>query len=211
VSPVRLIDENDQMVGIIETEAALRRAREAGMDLVEVGANAAPPVVKIMDYGKWKYQQSKKDRASRTRSRTSEIKEVRLGRSMKIDPHDVGIRLEQARRFLIDGHKVQIVQNFRGREVQHKERGIQRMHEIRQQLADLSRVEIEPRLMGKRLTMILAPDRAKIEQLRRRLESGREAVPASAASGSGDDGELPGERPVEVAQGRPAAPAGAPG
>ena len=107
------------MIGVIEVDAALSRAREAGLDLVEVAATATPPVCRIMDFGKWKYEQSKKDKANKARSKQVELKEVRLGRSMKIDPHDVQIRMTQARRFLMDGHKVQIVQNFRGREMIH--------------------------------------------------------------------------------------------
>ena len=97
---MRLIDENNEQVGIIETEEALRRAREVGLDLVEVAGTATPPVCRIMDFGKWKYEQSKKDKATKAKSKTTELKEVRLGRSMKIDPHDISIRLEQAKRFL---------------------------------------------------------------------------------------------------------------
>jgi translation initiation factor IF-3 len=165
---VRLIDENNEMVGVVEVEAALNRAREAGLDLVEVAASASPPVVRIMDFGKWKYEQSKKEKATKSKTRTSELKEVRLGRSMKIDPHDIQIRLEQARRFLMEGHKVQIVQNFRGREMLHKERGRQRMDEIIAQMADVAKVEVPPRMLGRRITMILAPDRSKIDQLKQR-------------------------------------------
>ncbi len=195
---MRLIDENDEMVGVVETDAALRRAREAGLDLVEVSASAVPPVVRIMDFGKWKYQQSKKDRASKSRSKASEIKEVRLGRSMKIDPHDVSIRLEQARRFLMDGHKVQVVQNFRGREMMHKERGMARMDQIVQQLADISKLEVPARLAGRRLTMILAPDRGKVEQVRRRQGAAPAARPAEGAETAGE-GVVPVEPPEAAA------------
>ncbi|MHC4079854.1 MAG: translation initiation factor IF-3 [Planctomycetota bacterium] len=181
VSPVRLIDENNEMVGVVEVDVALSRAREAGLDLVEVAATASPPVCRIMDFGKWKYEQSKKEKATKSKSKTSELKEVRLGRSMKIDPHDIQIRLEQARRFLIEGHKVQIVQNFRGREMLHKERGRDRMQDIIEQLADLAKVEVPPRMLGRRITMILAPDRAKIEQLKQR-EAAQQSAPAAPAA-----------------------------
>lgn len=156
------------MVGVTETPEAIRLAQEAGLDLVEVSADADPPVCRIMDYGKWKYEQSKKDRANKAKSKQLELKEVRLGRSMKIDPHDVMIRLNQARRFLMDGHKVQIVQNFRGREMVHRERGSQRMREIIETLSDISKLETPPRQMGRRMTMIMAPDKPKIEQIKRR-------------------------------------------
>ncbi|MCZ6444579.1 MAG: translation initiation factor IF-3 [Planctomycetota bacterium] len=182
ISPLRLIDENDEMVGVVELEAALRLAREAGLDLVEISSTATPPVVRIMDFGKWKYEQSKKDKASKAKSKTTDLKEVRLGRSMKIDPHDIGIRLDQARRFLIEGHKVQIVQNFRGREMLHRERGHQRMREIMEQLADVAKVEVPPRQLGRRMTMIFAPDRAKIDQLKRN----QAALDASAKSDSAE-------------------------
>ena len=170
------------MVGVVELEAALRLAREAGLDLVEISSTATPPVVRIMDFGKWKYEQSKKDKASKAKSKTTDLKEVRLGRSMKIDPHDIGIRLDQARRFLIEGHKVQIVQNFRGREMLHRERGHQRMREITEQLADVAKVEVPPRQLGRRMTMIFAPDRAKIDQLKRN----QAALDASSKSDSAE-------------------------
>ena len=102
MSPVRLIDDDNEMIGIVEIEVALGHAREAGLDLVEISSTAVPPVVRIMDFGKWKYQQSKKDKANKSKSKTSELKEVRLGRSMKIDQHDIEIRLDQARRFIIE-------------------------------------------------------------------------------------------------------------
>ncbi len=190
ISPVRLLDENNEMVGVIETDEALRRAREAGLDLVEVASTASPPVCRIMDFGKWKYEQSKKDKATRAKSKTTELKEVRLGRSMKIDPHDIGIRLDQARRFLMDGHKVQIVQNFRGREMMHKDRGQQRMAQIVEQMSDVAKLEVPPRFMGRRITMILAPDKPKIDKIRRRA--------ASQQAGGGPPPEAP-EAPDETA------------
>ena len=165
---MRLIDENEEMVGVVETDVALRRARDAGLDLVEIAASSSPPVVRIMDFGKYKYEQSKKDKANRAKSKGSELKEVRLGRSMKIDPHDIQIRLNQAKRFLLEGHKVQIVQNFRGREMVHRERGYKRMKEIIEQLESVGKLEVPPRLAGRRMTMIIAPDRGKIEHYKAR-------------------------------------------
>jgi translation initiation factor IF-3 len=181
ISPVRLIDDQDRMVGIIETHEALRMAREAGLDLVEVAADSKPPVCRILDFGKWKYEQARKDKATKARSKSAELKEVRLGRSMKIDPHDVEIRIRQARKFLMEGHKVQIVQNFRGREVQHKGRGDQRMQDIIEQLSEVGKVEVAPRLNGRRMIMIFAPDKAKIEQVRRREGAARPAASAEPA------------------------------
>lgn len=179
ISPIRLIDENEQNVGEVPTYEALQRARELGLDLVEVAADVRPPVCRIMDYGKFKYEQAKKDKANKSKSKGGELKEVRLGRSMKIDPHDVAIRLRKAREFLLEGHKVQIVQNFRGRELQHKGRGDQRMQEIIQELGDVAKVEVPPRLFGKRMSMILAPDKTKVEQYKRKLQAEGKTLPAS--------------------------------
>lgn len=172
---VRLIDENETQVGVVEIQDALQRARDAGLDLVEVARDSHPPVCRILDYGKWKYEQSKKDKANKAKSKTAELKEVRLGRSMKIDPHDIQIRLNQARRFLMDGHKVQIVQNFRGREMMHKDRGYDRMRMIVDQMEDIAKLETPPRMAGRRMTMILAPDKPKIEHLRRKSAAEQKA------------------------------------
>ena len=111
------------MIGVVDKNEAIQLAQDADLDLVEVSPNSDPPVCRILDFGKYRYEQSKKERANRAKAKVIETKEVRLGRSMKIDPHDVGIRINQARKFLLDGHKVLIVQNFRGREMMHKERG----------------------------------------------------------------------------------------
>ncbi len=153
------------MIGIVPTTEALDRARSADLDLVEVSPGSDPPVCRILDFGKYRYEQSKKERANRAKTKVVETKEVRLGRSMKIDPHDVQIRMNQARKFLLEGHKVLIVQNFRGREMMHKERGNERMKSIIEQLSDISKVELEPRMAGRRQTMVLAPDKIKIQKV----------------------------------------------
>lgn len=169
ITPVRLIDENGDVVGVVETDDARARARDLGLDLVEMSADSRPPVCRIMDYGRYKYEQSKKDRANKAKTKVAELKEVRLGRSMKIDPHDVLIRMKQARKFLIDGHRVQIVQNFRGREMAMRSRGNDRLNDIIQQLDDVSKVEMHPRMNGRRMSMILAPDKIKIAAYKRAL------------------------------------------
>ena len=155
-------------MGVVDTIEALRRSHEAGLDLVEVAGDVSPPVCRILDFGKYKYELAKKEKANKAKSKMAEMKEVRLGRSMKIDPHDVGIRIDQARRFLMEGHKVQIVQNFRGRELMHRDRGDQRMREIIERLSDISKVETPPRMAGRRMTVILAPDKPKIDAILRR-------------------------------------------
>ena len=151
------------MIGVVDKNEGIRLAQEAGLDLVEVSPTSDPPVCRILDFGKYRYEQSKKERANRAKTKTVETKEVRLGRSMKIDPHDVQIRVNQARKFLLEGHKVLIVQNFRGREMMHKERGSIRMQEIIEQLEDISKVETTPKFAGRRQTMVLGPDKTKIK------------------------------------------------
>ncbi len=194
-----LIDDKNEKVGVVPTIEALRRAHDAGLDLVEVSSESTPPVCRILDFGKYKYEQAKKEKASKAKSKTTEMKEVRLGRSMKIDPHDVGIRVDQAHRFLMEGHKVQIVQNFRGRELQHKRLGDARMKEIIDRLSDVSRVELLPRLNGRRMTMILAPDKSKIDALARRGGGTAPKPGAAPANGAG-------AAPADAAQ-APSAPA----
>ena len=176
ITPVRLIDENGEQAGIVETADALRRARDLGLDLVEMAADSRPPVCRIIDYGRYKYEQSKKEKANKAKTKTSELKEVRLGRSMKIDPHDIGIRMRQARKFLLEGHKVQIVQQFRGREMAHRHRGDERMRDIIAELEEIGKLETEPRMAGRRMTVIIGPDKRKIEAYRRKMEAAGKAT-----------------------------------
>ena len=171
ITPVRLIDENGEQAGIVETADALRRARDLGLDLVEMAADSRPPVCRIMDFGRYKYEQSKKEKANKAKTKTSELKEVRLGRSMKIDPHDIAIRMRQARKFLLEGHKVQIVQQFRGREMAHRHRGDERMRDIIAELEEIGKLETEPRMAGRRMTVIIGPDKRKIDAYRRKMEA----------------------------------------
>lgn len=171
ITPIRLIDEAGEQAGVVETPDALRRARDLGMDLVEMAADSRPPVCRIMDYGRYKYEQAKKDKANKAKTKTSELKEVRLGRSMKIDPHDIAIRMRQARKFLLEGHKVQIVQQFRGREMAHRHRGDERMRGIIAELEELGKLETDPRMAGRRMSVIIGPDKRKIEAYRRKMDA----------------------------------------
>ena len=173
---IRLIDQDENMIGVVDLDEGIRLAHQAGLDLVEVSPNSDPPVCRVLDFGKYRYEQSKKERANRAKTKTVETKEVRLGRSMKIDPHDVGIRINQARKFLLEGHKVLIVQNFRGREMMHKDRGNERMDEIIEKLADISRIETPPRFAGRRQTMVLSPDNTKIKSLLAAQEQAKEKI-----------------------------------
>jgi translation initiation factor IF-3 len=152
IPEVRLIDEKGEQVGVVSRDEALSRAESAGLDLVEVAPTARPPVCRIMDFGKFKYTQRKKERGSHRAS--SQLKELRVRPA--IDKHDLEYRLEAGRRFLEAGHKVQVVCIFRGRQMAHPEHGYEVMRKVAETLGDISRVESEPRLMGRRMTMLLA-------------------------------------------------------
>ncbi|MCB9848464.1 MAG: translation initiation factor IF-3 [Phycisphaeraceae bacterium] len=204
ISPVRLIDENNKQVGIVETAAALQRAREVGLDLVEISPDERPPICKITDYGKYKYELSKKDSKSRSASKASDMKEVRLGRSVKIDPHDVEIRVNQARKFLIDGHKVLVVQRFRGREMMHSRLGMERMQEIATKLEDVCKIETPPKASGRAMNMVLAPDKQKVETYKRKLEKAKAAAASTAAAAGVAPAPAPAESKAEAKQPAPA-------
>ena len=153
------MDDNNEQVGVVDIIEAKRRAKEAGLDLVEVSPQSSPPVCRIMDYGKWKYQQRKKEQKARSHSKQSELKEVRM--RPQIDPHDLEIKTKHAREFLAEGHKVQFTMQFKGREMAHRELGTDLMNDVARGLEDVSRKEDpkEPRAMGKRMTMTLIPER----------------------------------------------------
>jgi translation initiation factor IF-3 len=152
VPQVRLINAANEQVGVVSTDEARRIADEAGLDLVEVQPNAEPPVCRVMDFGKFKYAQKKKERGQ---SKThSTLKELRVRPA--IDPHDLEYRLVQGRKFLEEGHKVQVVCIFRGRQRAHPELGFNVMKRVTEALADVSKVESPPRMTGPRLTMLLS-------------------------------------------------------
>ncbi len=155
VTPIRLINENNEQVGIVATMEAMRMARETGMDLVEVSPNEKPPVCRLMDYGKWKYKQRKKEQKAHA-SHVTQLKELRI-KSVRIDDHDQETKLNQAKKFLEEGHKVQFNIMFRGREMAHVDLGRTLMEHFKSNLAEISKPEREPKLEGKRMIMILTP------------------------------------------------------
>lgn len=153
VPEVRLIGEKGEQVGIVPTDDARERAREAGMDLVEVAPNARPPVCRLMDYGKYKYEQRKKQQKAKEKQHKIRIKGIRL--RPKTDEHDFRVKVEHARRFLEQGNKVQVTLLFRGREMAHIELGRDLLQRFANELADVSTVERFPKLEGRRMTMLL--------------------------------------------------------
>ena len=175
ITPIRVVGPDNEQIGVVATNEAIQKAMELGMDLVEISPDARPPVCKIMDYGKYKYELSQKAKKTRAASKSSEMKEIRLGRSVKIDPHDVQVRIDQARRFLMHGHKVLVTQRFKGREITHKELGLDNLKEVATQLTDVAKLEQTPRWMGKQASIILSPDKVKVEAIKRKLEKERAA------------------------------------
>jgi len=149
-----LIDQHGEQVGIIATDDARRMADEANLDLVEVSPQARPPVCRIMDFGKFKYLQRKKERGSAKKSAAGGLKELRVRPA--IDKHDLEYRLKNGRRFLEEGNKVQVVCIFRGRQMAHPEHGYEVMRQVAENLGDISKVESPAKMSGNRMTMMLA-------------------------------------------------------
>jgi len=150
-----VIDQDEQQLGIIDTDRARQLAVEAGLDLVEVAPNARPPVCRIMDYGKWLYEQKKKEKLAKSHRHEVVLKEVRM--RPKTDPHDMMIKVNRARDFLSKGNKVQFTLRFRGREMVHLSMGRDTFNAVKEQLADIAKVERDFKMEGRRLTMVLMP------------------------------------------------------
>jgi translation initiation factor IF-3 len=155
VPEVRLIGPDGQQIGVLPIREALAFAAEAHLDLVEVAPQAAPPVCRVMDYGKFKYQQSKKQQEARRRQTTIQVKEIKV--RPKIEEHDMAFKLRNTRRFLEDGDKVKISVIFRGREIAHTDRGFKLLAQMTEALAEVGTVEQNPRLEGRNLSMIVTP------------------------------------------------------
>ena len=154
---VRVIDSDGKQLGVIPTSQALGAAQQQGLDLVEISPNAAPPVCKIVEYGKYKYEQEKKDRESRKHQHAGKMKEIKL--RLNIDDHDYNTKLNHVRDFLADGIKVKVSLYFRGRENAHPEYGNELMQRVIQDVQGAGHAEVPPRQMGKSIHMMLAPVR----------------------------------------------------
>jgi translation initiation factor IF-3 len=172
ISPVRLIGENNEQIGVIPTAEALRMAREAGLDLVEVAANVRPPVCRLMNYGRWKYTQKKNQKKHHELS----LKEVRL--RPKTDAHDRLIKVNRAIKFLKQGHKVQFTMVFRGREHSHREIGHKTFRSIAEEFGERVKVERLPSMEGRRMVMILAPVKGAFDDVEIQSPELEETEPA---------------------------------
>jgi len=177
---IRVIGAEGQQLGVMTPDDALRHAEEVGLDLVEVAPAARPPVCRIMNYGRYKYEQKKK--AGKGRGHAATLKEVKL--RPRTDQHDLDFKLKNARRFLMDGDKVKVTVMYRGREMVHREIGRKQLDLVVEMLGPIASVENPPRMEGRFLSMILVPNREVVEQERRAEQAARAAEAESAAQAS---------------------------
>lgn len=155
ISPVRVISAEGAQLGIMAIEDALAAAEGSGLDLVEVAPSARPPVVRIMDYGKYKYEEARKARLARKKQHQIQIKEVKFRPG--IEPHDFDFKIRHARRFLDEGNKVKATMMFRGRQMALPELGREVLRRVAEELGDVGRVEVEPSMEGRTMTMVIGP------------------------------------------------------
>lgn len=156
---MRLLDKDGEMVGVVALAEALEMAREIGLDLIEVSPNAEPPVCKISDYGKYKYQEQKRQAEARKKQKTVELKELKLGPT--IEEHDYQIKMKAAFKFIEAGNKVKFSMRFRGRQIAHKDIGFNIMKRVADDLEGKAKVESHPRLEGRQMIMVVSPELAK--------------------------------------------------
>ncbi len=152
---MRLIGENGEQMGIVPIQKALQTAQERGLDLVEVSPTSVPPVARILDYGKYKYEQTKKERKSRAGQKVSLLKEVRI--RPRVQSHDLETKIKTARRLLAEGDKVKITVIFRGREISHPELGVKALQQVAEGLKDVAGIDGSPVLEGRFIHVVLSP------------------------------------------------------
>jgi translation initiation factor IF-3 len=166
---VRVVGEEGEFLGIMMIADAIQRARDTGLDLVEIAPNADPPVCKIIDYGKFKYEKSKKAKEAKKKQHIMHLKEIKM--HPKIEQHDYNFKMEHAREFLIDGDRVKGTIVFRGREIMYTEFGKQILDRLDADLAPLSTIEQNRKMEGRSLVTIYVPDKLKIKEYLRKLET----------------------------------------
>jgi translation initiation factor IF-3 len=152
---VRLVGEDGEMVGIVDIERAMEMADEAGLDLVEVSPTADPPVCKLLDFGKFKYEAQKKANIARKKQKTIDVKEIKMRPG--IDDHDYAVKMRSITRFLGDGDKVKVTLRFRGREMVHQDLGMRVLERVRDEVDQLAKVEQFPKMEGRLMTMVISP------------------------------------------------------
>jgi translation initiation factor IF-3 len=152
---VRVIDENGENLGVMYTREAMEQANELGLNLVEVSPGADPPVAKFLDVGKYRYEAQKKANAARKTQKTQQIKEIKM--RPNIDDHDYDVKMRSVTKFLEEGDKVKMTLRFRGREMAHQELGMNLLNRVRDDTAEIAKIEAYPRLEGRQMLMVLAP------------------------------------------------------
>ena len=155
IREVQLIDADGNNRGVVPTEEALAIAEGQGLDLVEISPNASPPVCKVLDYGRYKYQAQKKANEARKKQKVIDVKEVKM--RPNIDTHDYEVKMRSAVKFLEGGDKVKFTMRFRGREMAHQELGMNVLRQVKEQTSELAKVELEPKMEGRQMIMIVAP------------------------------------------------------
>jgi translation initiation factor IF-3 len=155
VPRVRLVDDRGNMVGVVGRNEALAMAADAGFDLVEIAPNADPPVCKMLDFGKYKYEEQKKKNEARKKQKVIEVKEIKLRPS--IDDHDYDVKMRSMRNFIGEGDKVKVTMRFRGRELAHQELGMNVLMRVKEDLDEIAKVEQFPRMEGRQMTMVVSP------------------------------------------------------
>jgi len=155
VNLLRLVDERGEMVGIVSRNEALDMAADAGLDLVEIAPNADPPVCKILDFGKYKYEEQKKKNEAKKKQKVIEVKEVKFRPS--IDDHDYDVKMRSMHKFIGEGDKVKVTMRFRGRELAHQELGMDVLMRVKGDLDEIAKVEQFPRMEGRQMTMVVSP------------------------------------------------------
>ena len=204
VPEVRVVNEDGQQLGVMPTDAARDIAGRVGLDLVEIAPNGQPPVVKIMDYGRYKYELKKKAASARKTQHQSQVKEVKF--RPQISDHDLDFKLRNARKFLFEGDKVKCTVMFRGREIVHTHIGRQLLVRVSEMMAEISGVEQRPQLEGRSMALILAPNRATIEKLKaaeaaaKAVEEAEEAEETEETSETEETATEGGEEPERAEQ-----------
>ncbi len=189
-SEIRVIADDGEQLGVMTPSDALTRAQEVGLDLVEVAPGSKPPVCRIMDYGRYKYERKKK--MGKNKGHTASLKEVKL--RPRTDQHDLDFKLKNARRFLVDGDKVKVTVMYRGREMVHREFGYRQLEHVKELLSDIANTENPPRMEGRFLSMILVPNREAIAEVRRAQASGKAADGGEAAAAAAVEPPTAGDR-----------------
>ena len=190
IQEIRLIGPEGEQLGVMTPEEGMTHARAHNLDLVEVAPNSRPPVCRIMDYGRYKYEQKKKKSGANKKSHAATLKEVKLRPGT--DMHDLEFKLNNARKFLMDGDKVKVTVMYRGREMVHRQLGRRQLDKVVELLGPLAAVENPPRMEGRFLSMILVPNReavAEIQRLEQQEEKQRKEADAEAEAQSASEGE----------------------